>query len=121
MAKSFSELVARTTTRKVRERAKARAQKYMKEMLLSELRKLQGMSQRDLAAALDIKQPSLCKLERQEDMQVSTLRELVQALGGELRITAHFPKGQTKLRTFSSPSRMRRTSAVGISLASCTA
>ncbi len=82
MAKSFEELVVRTTSKKVRERAKVRARRYLSAMLLSELRKLHGRSQKQLARSLRIKQPSLSKLENQEDMQISTLARIVEALGG---------------------------------------
>ena len=59
MAKSFDELVARTTSKKVQERAKRRARRYLAAMLLSELRELKGMSQKQLSHTLRIKQPSL--------------------------------------------------------------
>ncbi len=84
MAKSFDELVRRTTTKKTRDRAARRAQELLGKMLLRELRTLAGKSQRQVAEALGIKQPSLSKLEKQSDMQISTLRRIVQALGGQL-------------------------------------
>ncbi|HEX5871054.1 MAG TPA: XRE family transcriptional regulator, partial [Longimicrobium sp.] len=37
---------------------------------------------------------NVSRLERRDDMHVSTLREVVEALGGELEITARFPDGQ---------------------------
>ena len=52
------------------------------------------------AARLGITQPSLSKLENQEDMQVSTLRRLIQALGGELEIIAHLPRGDIRILQF---------------------
>jgi hypothetical protein len=45
-------------------------------------------------------QPSLSKLENQDDMQVSTLRRLIEALGGQLEIIAHLPKGDIRIRQF---------------------
>jgi hypothetical protein len=38
-------------------------------------------------------QPAVAKLERRADMYVSNLRRYVEALGGTLEITAHFPDG----------------------------
>jgi transcriptional regulator with XRE-family HTH domain len=108
MAKSFDELVARTTTQRVRERGKAQARKYLGEMLLAETRRLRGLSQKELAAALHIKQPSLSKLEGQSDMQVSTLQRIVEALGGRLVITAQFPEGGTTLSQFDQKSKRVR-------------
>jgi len=55
---------------------------------LSEIRKLAGRNQHEVADALGIKQPSLSKLEGQSDMQISTLRKIVAALGGELDVIA---------------------------------
>jgi hypothetical protein len=53
-----------------------------------------------LAATLGIRQPSLSKLEKQSDIQVSTLRKIVKALGGELEIVARFPKQAVRLKQF---------------------
>ena len=81
MAKTFDDLVKRTTTKRTRAKAARRAQELLGELLLSELRRLAGKSQRQVADALGMKQPSLSKLEKQSDMQVSTLRKIVKALG----------------------------------------
>jgi transcriptional regulator with XRE-family HTH domain len=98
MAKSFDDLAARTMTRRQRERAQELARRDLSELLLSEIRKLRGMSQKELADRLDIRQPSLSKLEGQDDMQVSTLKKIVEALGGHLRITATFPRGDVGVK-----------------------
>jgi hypothetical protein len=100
MAKSFDELVERTTTKRTRARAVRRTKELLGELLLSELRKAAGKSQGQLAADLDIKQPSLSKLEKQSDMQISTLQRIVAALGGELEVLARFPKGAVKIKQF---------------------
>jgi transcriptional regulator with XRE-family HTH domain len=101
MAKSFESLIQRTTTERIRQRAARRTQELLGEMLISELRKMSGKSQRELAKTLGIKQPSLSKLEQQSDMQISTLQRIVRALGGELEVVARFPKGAVKIRQFS--------------------
>src|SRR6266849_2603723 len=100
MAKSFDDLVKRTTTKRTRERAARRTHELLGELLLSEVRELTGKSQRQVAETLGIKQPSLSKLEKQSDMQVSTLRKIVNALGGELEVIARFPKGAVKIDQF---------------------
>jgi len=93
MAKSFDELVKRTTTKKTRQRAAPRTRELLRELLLSEIRELAGKSQRQVADALGIKQPSLSKLERQADMQISTLRRIVNALvGNPVSVHHHCPK-----------------------------
>lgn len=98
MAKSFDELVRRTTTARTRQRAAARTQQLLGELFVGELRQLTGKSQTEVAKQLGIKQPSLSKLEKQSDMQLSTLRRIVEALGGELDVVARFPKGSVKIR-----------------------
>jgi DNA-binding Xre family transcriptional regulator len=100
MAKSFDKLVKRTTTKKMRAKAAARAQVLLGELVLSEVRQLACKSQQELAAALGIKQPSVSKLEKQSDMQISTLRKIVKALGGELEVLAKFPSGIVKIDQF---------------------
>jgi transcriptional regulator with XRE-family HTH domain len=104
MAKSFDELANRTTSKRTRDRAGRRTRELLGELLLSEVRKLAGKSQREVAETLGIKQPSLSKLEGQSDMQISTLRRIVTALGGELDVIARFPKGAVKIDQFDKPS-----------------
>ena len=81
-------------------KAKAKAKEMMAEMLLAEIRKEVGITQEDLAEAMGIKQPSLSKLESQEDIQISTLQRLIQALGGQLELIAHMPGGDIKINQF---------------------
>jgi len=105
MAKTFDDLVKRTTTKHTRELATKRTRKLLGELLISEVRKLAGKSQRQVARELGIKQPSLSKLEKQSDMQISTLRRIVAALGGELEVVARFPKGSVKIDQFDQSAR----------------
>ena len=113
MAKSFDDLVKRTTTKRTRARATRRTKELLGELLLSELRQMTGNSQQQLAAALGIRQPSLSKLENQDDMQISTLRRIVHALGGQLEVIARFPKGAVKIDQFDDETRKARRSRRG--------
>jgi len=79
------------------------------DMLLSEIRRLAGLTQGQLARSLGIKQPTLSQLESQDDMRIDTLRRIVEALGGELEITAHFPGSRVRLSQFNEAGRKRRT------------
>ncbi len=101
MARNFQQLEQKMPPEALL-RAKARAKEVMAEMLLAEIRKSVGLTQEDLAAQLGIKQPTLSKLEAQDDMQVSTLSRLIQALGGELELIAHLPGGDIRIRQFAS-------------------
>lgn len=99
MAKSFDELVRRTTSKKTQAKAAQRSQELLGELLLSEIRQLTGKSQQEVAMTLGMKQPSLSKLENQSDMQISTLRKIIQALGGELEVLARFPRGTVRIES----------------------
>lgn len=106
MAKSFDDLVKRTTTKRTQAKAAVRTQELLGELLLSEVRQLTGKSQQQVADALGIKQPSLSKLENQADMHISTLQKIVAALGGELEVLAKFPTGTVRIDQFN-PSHRR--------------
>jgi len=95
----FSELREKMSPRR-RARNEAVAKEMMAELLLSEMRQQSGMTQRELAAALGVKQPTLARIEKQDDIQVSTLRRLVEALGGELDLVVRLPKGEFRMRQF---------------------
>lgn len=99
MAKKFSDLRARMSP-EAQARAAARAEAMLVEMQLQELRKSKGVTQVELAAAMNVEQAAVSKLERREDMYVSTLREYVKALGGELKLVASFPDGDIQLHSF---------------------
>lgn len=64
---------------------------YRKLNGLRELRLATGKAQAEIAAALNIRQPSVSKLEKQTDMHVSTLRGYVEAMGGELELVVKLP------------------------------
>jgi transcriptional regulator with XRE-family HTH domain len=100
MARKFKDLEKKMDPKRL-SRAKSRAREVMAEMLLAEIRKEAGMTQEALAKAMGIKQPSLSKLESQEDMQISTLSRLIHALGGELELIVHMPGGDIRVSQFS--------------------
>jgi DNA-binding XRE family transcriptional regulator len=99
MARNFKELEAKMRPES-RARVAARAREVMADMLLSQIREAAGLTQEEMASRLGIKQPTLSRIESQDDMQVSTLQRLVQALGGELEIIAHLPGRDVRIRQF---------------------
>ena len=104
----FSELTkAFTPARRARIAAKAAA--LREEMTLDEIRRARALSQEEVAAALDVGQPAVAKLERRRDMRVSNLRRYEEALGGTLEITARFSEESVPIREvgFASP-RLRK-------------
>jgi len=64
---------------------------------MAELRRERGVSQERLAALLDVKQAAISKLEHRQDALVSSVREIVRSLGGELRLIATFPDGMERV------------------------
>lgn len=66
-------------------------------LALADLRAQRGMTQEAVAGVLDVSQTHVSRIERQDDLYLSTLREYVAALGGELRVTAVFPDGTVEL------------------------
>ena len=70
---------------------------------LDELRRARGLTQEQLAERLDTGQPSISRLERRRDVRLSTLREVVEAMGGELKVIAHFPDADYLIEAFEQP------------------
>jgi predicted XRE-type DNA-binding protein len=96
----FSELREKMSP-EARERSERLAEKALAEMPLQELRNARGLSQKMLAGALGIQQPAVAKMEKRADMYISTLRSHIEAMGGQLEITAHFPDGSVRISNFS--------------------
>lgn len=63
---------------------------------LRELRKERGLSQAELAILLNKQQGEVSKIERRDDVLVSTLREVVQSMGATLKISARFENGEER-------------------------
>jgi transcriptional regulator with XRE-family HTH domain len=60
------------------------------ETRLADLRARRGMSQSAIADALDVSQPNVSRIEREDDLYLSTLARYVVALGGYLEVRAVF-------------------------------
>lgn len=99
MRRSFRELEAQMAPARL-SRAEMKAKEIIADMLLAEIRKHVGLTQKELAAELKIKQPTLSKIESQDDMQIGTLSRIIEALGGELELIAHLPGGDIRLSQF---------------------
>ncbi|HEX3674354.1 MAG TPA: XRE family transcriptional regulator [Rhizomicrobium sp.] len=67
---------------------------------LKELRRLSAKSQAKIAKTLKISQPAVSKIEKQTDMYLSTLRNYVEAIGGELDVIVRLPnRAPVKVRS----------------------
>ncbi len=58
---------------------------------LRELRRLSARSQAKVAKVLKFSQPAVSKIEKQTDLYLSTLRNYVEAIGGELDVVVRLP------------------------------
>jgi hypothetical protein len=72
-----------------RERNVSRVQASLIYMALQELQQSVGITED--AAGFDLTQPVLSQLEHQEDIQISTLTQFIESLGGQLKLVACFP------------------------------
>jgi transcriptional regulator with XRE-family HTH domain len=59
-------------------------------LALGRLREACGTTQVELAGALGVTQANVSRIEHQDDLYLSTLREYVEALGGRLQVAAIF-------------------------------
>jgi predicted transcriptional regulator len=78
-------------------RVEGQAKSVIEEVTLQKLRQGFAVTQVELAEAANMTQSELSRLESRADHRISTLRRYVEALGGELEITAVFPKHRVKL------------------------
>ena len=99
MAKNFKELEAKMSPA-ARARAEAKAERMLNEMALDELREALKLTQESLAQSLHVNQAAISKVERRSDMLISTLRKIIQAMGGELEIRAILPAGVVRINQF---------------------
>ncbi|MCB0219444.1 MAG: XRE family transcriptional regulator [Chrysiogenetes bacterium] len=60
------------------------------EMDLRALRELLGKTQTELAELAEMTQSEISRMERRSDHRLSTLRRVVESLGGELEVIANF-------------------------------
>src|ERR1035438_10452358 len=92
MARNFKELQARMDPASRAENRQL-VREELRRMALEELRSAKQLTQADMAEMLDVPQSSISRIERRADMYLSTLRNYIHAVGGELRIQAVFPDG----------------------------
>lgn len=98
MAKAFRKLVEKLPE-EAQERVKARSREMLLEMNLQELRQaFTRLTQEDMAQLLDVTQAYISKAERRDgDMLLSTLYQLVGAMGGTVELRVQLP-GQVEVR-----------------------
>jgi predicted XRE-type DNA-binding protein len=75
-----------------KQRILARAEELEAEYLtLQELRKAAGLTQAEISRSLQMPQSNVSRLERESDMLLSTLRNYIYSIGGNLTILVELP------------------------------
>src|SRR6266545_3799590 len=105
MARKFAELEAKMSSAS-RARSDAIYQELLAEMPLHELRQARALSQVKLAQSLRVNQAAISKLEHRTDMYISTLRDYIRAVGGDLEVIARFPGGTVKITNLAEDNRV---------------
>ena len=62
----------------------------VEEIVLGEMRKIAGYTQVELASKMGVSQSALSQLEKNKNIQMSTLAKLVKAIGGELEVNVKY-------------------------------
>ncbi len=122
MGRNLNQIIAELPPER-QERIEAHYQELKQDVeSLRELRQIAGKAQADIATTLNIKQPSVSKIEKQADMYLSTLRSYVEAIGGELELVVKLPKRPALLlHQFGDALRESSTSPVGKSISTASA
>ena len=81
--------------KKRKEKIKAKAAEYIREyQTLADLRKDLGLTQEMIALRQGVKQVNISRLEKRNDMLISTLHKYIEALGCELEINIRMPQSE---------------------------
>lgn len=91
MAKKLEQII-QSLSEERQKKIEARTQELIaEEMTLRDIRKARELTQERMAELLKIRQDSVSRLEKRTDLLLSTLRSYIEAMGGELELTAKFP------------------------------
>lgn len=90
MARSWNEIKQRMTPDQ-RAHIESRAEQHLALIALSDLLRERNLSHETIANRLEVAQGNVSRTLRRGDLRVSTLRSVVEAMGGELQLVARFP------------------------------
>lgn len=94
--------IRRTHPPEVEERIRKQVEEAAGVMTLYQLREARNLTQVSLAKVLNVNQGAVSRMEKRTDMYVSTLRNFIQAMGGQLQVKAVFPEGEVQIEQFES-------------------
>lgn len=92
--------IRKTLSPEAEERTRQSVREAAGVMTLYQLREARSLTQVNLAKVLNINQGAVSKMEKRTDMYVSTLRNFIQAMGGQLQVKAIFPEGEIQIDQF---------------------
>jgi transcriptional regulator with XRE-family HTH domain len=91
MPRNIDNIIKNLTPAQRKRVEKRAAALIAEEMTLCELRRARKLTQQKLAKSLRIGQEGVSKLEQRTDLLISTLRNCVKGMGGDLHLVAEFP------------------------------
>jgi transcriptional regulator with XRE-family HTH domain len=78
----------------------SRVKDAVRVMALYQVREARNLTQVNLAKVLNVNQGAVSRMEKRTDMYVSTLRNFIQAMGGQLQVKAIFPEAEIEIDQF---------------------
>lgn len=93
----WKDVKERDSTEKQLEALDERVADELLEMSIRDLRDVLSLTQEELAEHIRMTQSEVSRLERRSDHKISTVRRLVEALGGDLEIIANFGDKRVRL------------------------
>lgn len=94
----FAELAEKVKADPARRQEIETLRRAMRDVLaLADLRARQGITQKELAETLGVSQSNISRIEHEEDLYLSTLRDYAEALGGRLEVNVVFPDATVSL------------------------
>ena len=91
MPRNINDIINKLSPAERKRVEKRAAQLIAEEMTLQQLRRARKLTQQKLAKSLRIGQEGISKLEQRSDLLISTLRNCVKGMGGDLHLVAEFP------------------------------
>jgi len=90
MAKKWKAIAYKSAPERVA-RVRERAQMAVVILELDELRRRRGLTQTQLAEVIGVTQSALSQIEHSQNLELSTLRKVIESMGGKLKILVEFP------------------------------
>jgi DNA-binding XRE family transcriptional regulator len=91
MAKSLEQVMKGLPNPRRKRIERRGAELILEQLTLQQLRRELNMTQDSMADLMEVKQGHISKIEGRSDMRISTLRDYIEALGGELDLVARIP------------------------------